>query len=104
MEGIVKHRVLDFHDGLLAIPCCGVDGAEQKRPGGWALGLRPLVPLRNVLLDVRPRDMADTLQPALEPVPQPIVPPVDATPDVAQLLVPLQIQNFSQKSSNFFRK
>ena len=63
-----------------------MDGAELRRPGGVFL-LDPLVPLRDVLLVVHPREVAHATQPLLQPIPQGIVPAIDPAANVAQLLV-----------------
>ena len=64
-----------------------VVGDELQPFGRGTLGLDQPVPLLHELLGFSRRVVANLLQPGLEPVPEPVVPRVDATPDVALLLV-----------------
>ena len=83
----VQLRLRELHHGLLARRAVrGMDSTEHRRPGVVLL-LDPLVPLRDVLLVVHPREVAHATQPPLRPIPQGIVPAIDPAANVAQLLV-----------------
>ena len=61
---------LQYHDGLLDRSGRGVDHAVLKRAGLLVRLLDHPVPLHDVLLGVRPRQMADTNQPRLDTISQ----------------------------------
>ena len=87
-ESDVEDGRLDNHDGNLPRTVgVVVVGGELQPLGNGTLGLDQLIPLLHVLLGFSRRVVANLLQPGLEPVPEPVVPRVDATPDVALLLV-----------------